>query len=73
MTKYIVKNCPAYQNGKCLSPNSNHECCSKNDDCITKEIVFLVNADNYVMQELTKKEPYLNKQILEKLDIQEVE
>lgn len=72
MSKYIVKNCPAYKNGKCWNPKTKHEYCSKNENCITKEIVFLLKADNYVMQELTKKEPYLNKQILSKLDIQEV-
>lgn len=36
MSKYIVKNCPAYENGKCWNPKSKHECCSKNDDCIIK-------------------------------------
>ena len=43
MTKYIVKNCPAYLYGGCHSENVNFkidfECCSKNDDCPIKQVV----------------------------------
>lgn len=43
MTKYIVKNCPAYIYGSCQSVNVdfkiNFECCIKNTDCPIKQVV----------------------------------
>lgn len=73
MTKYIVKNCPCYEWGSCHYEYVEHECCSKNDDCPIKQVVWLVKVDNTICKHIQRPIPTLNKQILQTLQVEEVE
>ena len=73
MTKYIVKNCPAYRHGGCQSENVNFkinfECCIKNTDCQIKQVVEMCKKYSYIFSE----RGLLASLILHSLQVQEVE
>ena len=77
MTKYIVKNCPAYLYGGCHSENVNFkidfECCIKNNNCPIKQVVELVEAENKLHRKRQRLIPMLNEAILQTLQVEEVE
>lgn len=77
MTKYIVKNCPAYLYGGCHSENVNFkidfECCIKNNNCPIKQVVDLVEAENKLHRKRQRLIPMLNEAILQTLQVEEVE
>ena len=83
MTKYIVKNCPAYLYGGCHSENVNFkidfECCIKNNNCPIKQAIKLM-TETCSMPDLLNAEELrltdrgiLAKQILQTLQVEEVE
>ena len=73
MTKYIVKNCPAYG---VTTPTS---CALTSDDsceftdCPIKQVVELVEAENKVHRKRQRLIPMLNEAILQTLQVEEVE
>lgn len=77
MTKYVVKNCPAYRHGGCQSVNVDFkidfECCIKNTDCPIKRVVELVEAENKIHRKRQRLIPMLNEAILQTLQVEEVE
>lgn len=84
MSKYIIKNCPCFNEehpmlanyGECLSLTDDTEVCQDCTDCVLKQIVELCRetcrkrCTNYC---LGKKKYCGYGQILKLLDIQEVE
>lgn len=79
MTKYIVKNCPAYIiNGQCAM-NGEHDSpfepvpCQDRTDCPIKQVVWLVKQYNEAYETIQRPIPTLNKQILQTLQVEEVE
>lgn len=68
MTKYIVKNCSAFQWSKCNWEGAKHECCSKNDDCPIKQVVEKCLPQSHIPEVDDLKE-----QILQTLQVEEVE
>lgn len=77
MSKYIIKNCPAYKNCFCSIRDFYVQGCEECTDCVMKQIVELCKEESSIMQHKQKiKVKGLNKladKILELLDIQEVE
>lgn len=89
MTKYIVKNCPAFisklfnwqqeEDNECLctfSPedvNSEMKKCQDCTDCPIKQVVELVEAENKVHRKRQRLIPMLNEAILQTLQVEEVE
>lgn len=73
MTKYIVKNCPAYG---VTTPTS---CALTSDDsceftdCPIKQVVWLVKVDNTICKHIQRPIPTLNAKILQTLQVEEVE
>ena len=73
MSKYIVKNCPCYEWGSCRYEYVEHECCSKNDDCPIKQVVWFVKMDNAVCDYLKGRIPVVNNKVLQILQVEDVE
>ena len=75
--KYIIKNCPAFNNdnfAECKDNNLCHIQCCDNNDCLLKQIVETCNVYRYMqaitLTEYAKREVALK--ILDKLEIEEV-
>jgi hypothetical protein len=68
MSKYIIKNCPAYLNhgSACIDASSSKICCKERNDCLLKQLV-----------EKMKEYPFnacsCGGDILEMLEIEEIE
>lgn len=70
MSKYIIKNCPAYLKDAldfCLAKNATQAICYNCTDCVLKQIV------DYCLDNEKYGDGYYTNPILELLDIQEVE
>lgn len=80
MSKYIIKNCPAYSKDAldfCFAKNATQAICYNCTDCVMKQIVELCEEESSVIQHKQRiKVKGLNKladKIFGLLDIQEVE
>lgn len=73
MTKYIVKNCPCYELGKCNNEHIGDEYCQDCTDCTIKQVVEMCKdvLDHAEWCNCTHY-PSLIK-IFQTLDVQEVE
>lgn len=46
MSKYIIKNCPAYDEGNCASPEGGRfSSACKHKDCLLKDVIELCNEN----------------------------
>ena len=79
MTKYIVKNCPAYIiNGHCAlngerdSPFDEVPCQDRTD-CPIKQVVWLVKMDNAVCDYIKGRIPVVYNKVLQILQVEDVE
>lgn len=70
MSKYIVKNCPAYNPKHCDCLNTKEIACLYRTDCVLKQIVSRLNnfAEDYGLDA-----GFYADELLSYLDIQEVE
>jgi hypothetical protein len=79
MSKYIIKNCPAYNPKHCDCLNTKEIACLYRTDCVLKQIVELAKGykeeliDRKTKKVVATRYFKLTKEILELLDIQEVE
>ena len=65
MTKYIVKNCPCYELGKCNNEHIGDKYCQDCTECTIKQVVKICWVNRY--------EGGTDTDILEILDVEEVE
>lgn len=80
MSKYIIKNCPAYKNNFCSIRDFYIQGCVNCTDCVMKQIVELCKNKNYFVKRTPNAQfssavqnSELAFDILQLLDIQEVE
>ena len=84
MSKYIIKNCPAYDEGDCVSPIEHMPhatACQHIEDCKLKQIVELYKEQTQFCEDcstLTCEDCNFStngfaEEVIELLDIQEVE
>ena len=69
MTKYIVKNCPCYELGKCNNEHIGDEYCQDCTDCTIKQVVKICKKYSCILSE----RGILASLILQTLQVQEVE
>lgn len=76
MSKYIIKNCPCYDNGFCTSKSIYVAGCSQCTDCVIKQIVEKCKNTQFLStknrQDLYAVKVFAN-DLLQLLDIQEIE
>ena len=73
MTKYIVKNCPAYGVTTPTSCALTSDDSCKFTDCPIKQVAELVETENKVHRKIQRPIPTLNEKILQTLQVEEVE
>ena len=73
MTKYIVKNCPCYELGKCNNEHIGVEYCQDCTDCPIKQVVWFVKMDNAVCNHVKGRVPVVNNKVLQILQVEGVE
>ena len=75
--KYIIRNCPAFDDGDCASPTEHipyATACEHIEDCKIKQIIELCGKYHVIDAGYQKVAiNYLSSDILKLLDIQEVE
>lgn len=69
MSKYIIKNCPAYYINTCSDSKVKEEYCSECTDCVMKQIIELCKERTVGFIE----EGLIKDDMLKLLDIQEIE